>query len=161
MKNNITYAVGPSGRWYAYRNRNHAEAVLLPENREAIIEKPEDIVLYPHLKVSWSWLESNASRILVDGKYGDRVGVDRRRAIVGTAYIFTKYADDQAIKAVGLPKQCRVMLAEVNGQVLTEIQLEAAVRNCGLKTKQDPMRIFRYYKKLLVQKGCLKLTAAE
>lgn len=161
MKHSATYAVGPSGRWYAYRNRNHAEAVLMKENREAIIEKPEDLVLYPGLNVTWEWLEQNASRILLDGKYGTRSGVERRRAIVGTAYVFTKYADDQAIKAVGLPKQCRVMLAECSGKVLTEIQLEAAVRNCGLKTKQDPMRIFRYYKKLLVQKGCLRLTAAE
>lgn len=161
MKNNPTYAVGPSGRWYAYRNRNHAEAVLMKENREAIIEKPEDLLNCPDLGVTWEWLENNASRILLEGKYGSRSGEERRRAIVGTAYVFTKYADDPAIKAVGLPKQCRVILAEVNGGTFSEIALEAAVRNCGLKTKQDPMRIFRYYKKLLVQKGCLRLAAAE
>ena len=159
MKNNQTYALAPSGKWYLFRSRAHAEAVLMEGNREAIVSAPEE--LNPAYGISWQWLEENASRILLEGKYGAKDGVDRRRAIVGTAYVFTKYEDDKAIKAVGLPKQCRVIMAEVNGKHLTEIQVEAAVRNCGLKTKQDPMRIFRYYKKLLVQKGCLKLAAAE
>ena len=159
MKINSTYALAPSGKWYAMRSRAHAEAILMAGNREAIVSSPEE--LDPTHGVSWQWLEENACRILLEGKHGLKDGLDRRRAIVGTAYVFTKYEDDKAIKAVKLPKQCRVILAVVNGKHLTEIQVEAAVRNCGLKTKQDPMRIFRYYKKLLVQKGCLKLVAAE
>ena len=159
MKINSTYALAPSGKWYQFRSRAHAEAVLMEGNREAIVSAPEE--LNAAYGISWQWLEENACRILLEGKHGAKDGIDRRRAIVGTAYVFTSYEDDKAIKAVKLPRQCRVIMAEVNGKHLSEIQVEAAVRNCGLKTKQDPMRIFRYYKKLLVQKGCLKLVAAE
>jgi hypothetical protein len=118
------------------------------------IEKIKDDELLA--QAIWELIIKHADRTLVDGDNALRDPNQAKRKNCGTRYIFDSY--DHTVK---LPKQAMIIWKDCQGKSLIEEQLEARVRNNrDLKTKQDPMRIFKYYKNLLIENEALKLGVA-
>ena len=77
------------------------------------------------------------------------------------------YTFDVPEKIEGLPKQAVSILtgfSQMNGQELPEEKVQAFVQTLAdtgeLKTKQDPWRIFQYYRAKMISSGYLKMAKA-
>jgi len=181
MNENEVYAYTPAKKWRAYKSLDHAHTMLLPNCRDNLFANQDDLYFRGRLDMLgladtlsdstklekikddeklalalWDLIASQADRTLVDGDCALRDPNEARRKNCGTRYIFSKYDDK-----VKLPKQAKIIWKDCESKSLVEEQLEARVRNNhNLKTKQDPMRIFKYYKNLLIENTALKLGVA-
>ena len=181
MNENEVYALTPAGKWRAYKDLRHAHCMLIEGNRQDLFTTPDDLYFRGHsemlgyfdtlpfdpkvekikddellAQVIWELIIKHADRTLVDGDNALRDPNQAKRKNCGTRYIFDSY--DHTVK---LPKQAMIIWKDCQGKSLIEEQLEARVRNNrDLKTKQDPMRIFKYYKNLLIENKALKLGVA-
>jgi hypothetical protein len=181
MNENEVYALTPAGKWRAYKDLRHAHCMLIEGSRQDLFTCRDDLYFRGRAEMLgfldtiehdvsvekiknddaltdaiWKIIVGHADRTLVDGDNALRDPGQAKRKNCGTRYIFTAF--DQSIK---LPKQALIIWKDCEKKSLVEEQLEARIRNNrDLRTKQCPMRIFKYYKNLLIENEALKLGVA-
>lgn len=173
----------PSGKWAKFASLGRAKAAVLPDFHDQIYVSAEDIAarndinkiraviegltkkLAPQFKsvkeaadALWKRILETADDRMADGlKKGKRAEAQRNP----NAYIVLETRED-VINAKKLPRQakaCMRILSRYKDKNFSEETARKLIEESAteLQTKQDPWRIFQYYRARLMSEGLLKM----